>query len=508
MAIKVLSASQIRAIDAYTIEHEPISSINLMERASRAFVDAFVKEVSPANHITVFAGTGNNGGDAFAIARLLFKKGYLVKVFLVKNPEANLSADCNENMWRWRNLPEAYFREIGKEVDLQFISLGDVVIDGLFGSGLNRPLSGLYQPVVKKINEHNLPVYSVDIPSGLFVADNSERQGGAVVRAKKTYSFQFSKLAFLLPENGDYVPEFEVLDIGLSPKAIEDTETDYFFLQKEDIRKLLHTRARFSHKGTFGHAFLVAGQYAKMGAAVIASKACLRAGVGLLTLHCPKSGVDVLQIAVPEAMVDVDMDENENSELTHLSPKHTVGIGPGIGKGEKVRKMLEKLLRESKKPVVVDADALNLLSEHRELIELLPQNSILTPHPTEFERLAGEKYHSGYDRLLSAKKIAKQWHVVIVLKGAYTAVVLADGRAYFNSTGNPGMATAGSGDCLTGIITGLLAQGYSPEEASLIGVFVHGLAGDLALESIFSMESLVASDIIGAIGRAFWKIRQ
>jgi ADP-dependent NAD(P)H-hydrate dehydratase / NAD(P)H-hydrate epimerase len=508
MPIKILSASQIRAIDAYSIEHEPISSINLMERASRAFVDAFEKEVSFTNRITVFAGTGNNGGDAFAIARLLFKKGYPVKVFFVKNPEANLSPDCNENMWRWRNLPEAHFKEISKEVDLQCIDCGDVVVDGLFGSGLNRPLSGLYEAAVKKINEHDLPVYSVDIPSGLFVEDNRERRGGAVVQAKKIYSFQFSKLAFLLPENGVYVPQFEVLDIGLSSKAIEDAETNYFFLQKEDIRKLLHTRERFSHKGTFGHAFLVAGQYAKMGAAVIASKACLRAGVGLLTVHCPKSGVDVLQIAVPEAMVDVDMDENENSELIYLSPKHTVGIGPGIGKGKKVRKMLEKLLRESEKPVVVDADALNLLSEHRELIELLPQNSILTPHPTEFERLAGEKFDSGYDRLLSAKKMAKKWHVVIVLKGAYTAVVLPSGRVYFNPTGNPGMATAGSGDCLTGIITGLLAQGYSPDEASLVGVFVHGLAGDLALERVFSMESLIASDIIEMIGHAFLTIQQ
>jgi NAD(P)H-hydrate epimerase len=329
-----------------------------------------------------------------------------------------------------------------------------------------------------------------------------------VVRATKAYSFQFPKLAFLLPENGDYVPEFEILDIGLSSKAIEDAQTDYFFLQKEDVRKLLHTRARFSHKGTFGHAFLVAGQYAKMGAAVIASKACLKAGAGLLTVHCPKSGINILQIAVPEAMVDADTDENEITELSRLLPKHTVGIGPGIGKGVKVRKVLEKLLRESAKPVVLDADALNLLSEHRELIMLLPPNSILTPHPTEFERLADEKFASGYDRLQCARRLSMLWNVVIVLKGAYTAVIMPNDKVCFNSTGNPGMATAGSGDCLTGILTGLLAQGYSPEEASLIGVFVHGLAGDLALEKAASMESLVASDITDSLGAAFSKIRE
>lgn len=508
MSIKILSAPRIRTIDACTIEHEPISSIHLMERASDAFVAAFANAVLPDKCITVFAGTGNNGGDAFAIARLLFKKAYRVKVFLVKNPEAKLSADCNENMWRWRNLPEAYFQEIKTEAGLSSVDFGDVVVDGLFGSGLNRPLSGLYEAVVKKINEQNLPVYSVDIPSGLFVDDNRERQGGEVVRSKKTFSFQFPKLAFLLPENGDYVPEFEVLDIGLWPKAMEEAQTDFFFLQKEDIRKMLHTRARFSHKGTFGHAYLVAGQYAKMGAAVIASKACLRAGVGLLTVHCPKSGVNVLQIALPEAMVDADADENENSELANLSPKHTVGIGPGIGKSEKVRKMFEQLLHGVSKPIVMDADALNLLSEHRQLISLLPPNSILTPHPTEFDRLAGETFGSGFDRLQSARKIASQWAVIVVLKGAYTAIALPDGRVYFNSTGNPGMATAGSGDCLTGILTGLLAQGYSPEEASLIGVFVHGLAGDLALERAFSVESLLASDIAESLGAAFSKIRE
>lgn len=508
MPIKILSAPQIRAIDASTIEHESISSIELMERASLAFAEAFAKEVPRGGVIAVVAGAGNNGGDAFAIARILLDKAYRVKVYLVKSIGGELSPDCSANAWRWRNLPGAYFREICSEADLPSIDFGDVVVDGLFGSGLNRPLSGLYEATVKAMNKCCLPIYSVDIPSGLFVGDNCERQGGAVVRSKKTFSFQFPKLAFLLPENGDYVPEFEILDIGLSAKAIEEAETDCFFLQKADVRKMLHTRARFSHKGTFGHAYLVAGQIGKMGAAVIASKACLRVGVGLLTVHCPRSGVDILQIAVPEAMVDADRDENEITGLSHLQPKHTVGVGPGIGKGEQSRKMFEQLLRTVRKPMVVDADALNLLSEYRELIALLPQNSILTPHPTEFERLAGQKFDSGYQRLRYARKLSKQWGVVVVLKGAYTAVVLPDGRVYFNSTGNPGMATAGSGDCLTGILTGLLAQGYSSEESSLIGVYVHGLAGDLALERVFSMESLLASDIAGSLGIAFAKIRQ
>lgn len=508
MPSKILSAPQIRSIDASTIFNEPTSSIDLMEQASLAFVEAFVREVDPTNKITVFAGCGNNGGDAFAVARILSKRNYKLKVYWVRNAESKLSQDCLENSRRWQNLPQAFLSEIQKEADLECIDFGYVAVDGLFGSGLNRPLSGIYQAVVKKINEQNMPVYSIDIPSGLFVEDNAERKGGVVLCATKTFTFQFPKLAFLLPENGEFVSDFEVLNIRLLPQAIDEAQTDYFFLQQEDIRQLLHNRSRFSHKGTFGHAMLVVGQYGKMGAAIIASKACLRTGVGLLTVHCPKLGVNALQTSIPEAMIDADVDEYENANLPELLLKYTIGIGPGIGKNEPVKQMLEKLLRQADKPLVLDADALNLLAENPLYISLLPENSILTPHPTEFERLANEKYHTGYDRLQSARRLAKQWKVVIVLKGAYTAIVLPNQTVYFNSTGNPGMATGGSGDALTGMITALLAQGYQSAEAAIIGVYLHGLAGDVALSKIGSMEALLATDLIESIGEAFRRIRK
>ncbi len=508
MSIKIFSSSQIRSLDASTIQCEPIASIDLMERASWRFVEAFSKEVSSENKITVVAGSGNNGGDGLAVARLLQQKNYDVNVFLVKDADAKLSKDCTENFHRWQNIG-GELTTIESEDDVSKLNLQDVTIDGLFGSGLNRPLSGIYAQVVEKMNEKASLIYSIDIPSGLFVEDNSQRsKQDAIVCSTKTLTFQFPKLAFLFPENEPFVPDFEVLDIGLSPDAIEKEKTHFFYLQKEDIREMLHTRKRFSHKGTFGHAYLIAGQQGKMGACVLAAKACLRTGVGLLTVHCPKSGVDILQITVPEAMIDADNDNLENTEFNHLLPKHTIGIGPAIGKGEKVKTMFQHLLSQADKPMVIDADALNLLAENRELISLLPPHSILTPHPVEFERLAGKKFDSAFERLQSAQKLAQEWSVIIVLKGAFTAIALPDGRVFFNSTGNPGMATAGSGDCLTGIITSLLAQHYSSEQAAWIGVYIHGLAGDIALKKVGAMESVIASDLIESIGDAFREVRE
>jgi NAD(P)H-hydrate epimerase len=506
MSLKILSAESVRSIDEYTIANEPISSINLMERAARSFSNAFIQSVGRTHEVTVLAGPGNNGGDALAVARILFKEGYKVKVYLVKKPENNLSKDCNENMWRWRNMAGVWFREI-QQLDLAQLDFGDIVIDGLFGSGLNRPLDGIYEAVVKIINDSRSEVYSIDIPSGLYAEGNLDKESGVVVKAKHVFCFQFPKLAFLLPEYGEFVNHFKVLDIGLSDQAIMAAATEYFYLQKTDIQNILHARHTFSHKGTFGHALIIAGQYGQMGAAVMAAKACLRSGVGLLTMHCPTSGITILQASIPEAMVDPDEDKHQNSTLGDISPKQTVGIGPGLGKGKKQKRLLTHLLETMDRPMVIDADALNLIAENRELIELIPPGSILTPHPVEFDRLAGQVYKTGYNRLQAARKLAKDWHVVIVLKGAYTAISFPDGKTFFNSTGNPGMATAGSGDCLTGILTSLISQKYSPQEASIIGVFIHGLAGDLALEKASSMESLIASDIVEAIGAAFSKIR-
>lgn len=508
MSVKILNSSQIRAIDKSTIENEPIASIDLMERASSAFAKAFSRNISSKNNLTILAGPGNNGGDAFAIARILKQMGYQVKAYLIRNPESKLSSDCNENMWRWRNSPRMFFREIVNENDLALIDFSDIVIDGLFGSGLNRPLSGLYAKAVQKMNEQNRPIYSIDIPSGLFVEDNTPRQNGEVVCSTKTYSFQFPKLAFLLPENNRYILDFELLNIGLEQRSIDEAETDYKLIELEDIKRLIHTRSRFAHKGNFGHAYLIAGEYGKAGACILASKACLRSGVGLLTVHCPRSIVNILQTVVPEAMVDPDKDELGNTDITHSPERHTIGIGPGIGKSDGTRMLLEKLLKITDKPLVIDADALNILAENSNLLNHIPKDSILTPHPTEFERLVNKKFVTGYDRLQAAREFAKQKKVILILKGAFTAIISSDGKVNFNPTGNPGMATAGSGDCLTGILTSLLAQNYTPKECAFLGVYLHGLAGDLAVKKIKSKESLIATDIITSISEAFHQINE
>lgn len=507
MSIKIFSPSQIRAIDASTIENEPISSLALMERASSAFVAVFKQIISTESQVTVFAGCGNNGGDAFAVARLLSKKGYMVKVYLVRQYDTTLSNDCQENKNKWQNMSSANYMEINESKDIQRIDYGNVIIDGIFGVGLNRPLDGIYAEVVCAINVQRKPVYSIDIPSGLFADDNTQRNGGEVIKATKVFTFQIPKLAFMFPENEPFVQDFKVLDIGLNEEEIKKTETPFYLLQKEDVKQMLRTRSRFSHKGNYGHALLIAGQSGKMGAAVIAAKACLRAGVGLITVHCPKYGVGVLQTTVPEAMIDMDESAVENTDLGEISEKFTIGIGPGIGKGIKASSMLQDLLFKANHPIVADADALNIFAENRSLMPNIPHNSILTPHPIEFERMVKQQFTSGYERLQAARRFAMEWHVILVLKGAYTAVVMSDGHVFFNPTGNPGMATAGSGDCLTGILTSLLAQGYSPENTACVGVYLHGLAGDMAVERTGAMESVMACDIVDSIGSAYQQLR-
>lgn len=506
MSLKILSAKQTQTVDAQTIETERIQSVELMERASQVWVNAFMDEVSDSSPVTVLAGPGNNGGDGLAIARLLHQAGYDVQVYLVRESLHSLSKDCNENIWRWRNIPGVFFSEINDSESLQKIKFRDVIIDAIFGSGLNRPLSGIYRLIVEMINIQNQLVYAVDIPSGLYAEENTQEQNRCIVRASLIWTFQLPKLSFLLPENGIYAPDFRILNIGLSEKSIQEQVTPYYFIQKEDIAGFLPVRPKFGHKGTFGHVLLVVGQYGKMGAAVIASSACLHSGAGLVTVHCPACGMGILQTAVPEAMVDVDVHERVNTSVV-ISDKHTIAIGPGIGQDDKVQKMLFSLLNEANQPLVLDADALNVLAVHPDWLSLVPCESILTPHPTEFERLVGEKFKTGYQRLQHARKKAQEWRVIIVLKGAYTAVVLPSGDVFFNSTGNPGMATAGSGDCLTGIVSSLLAQGLSPSKAALCAVFLHGLAGDIALEADCSAESLTATEIINHLGKAFRQIR-
>lgn len=487
---KILSAEQIRKADQFTIQNEPIASIDLMERASIAFVQEFERLVSKGQRILVLCGTGNNGGDGLAITRILLERGYDVEAVLIRF-STQLSQDCQVNLERLKGLVE--------EVSPSDFHLpkSDIIIDALFGSGLNRPVTGGLGKVIEDINSSQSQVISVDIPSGLF-ADEVNLEG-TIIEADVTITFQRPKLGFLIPETGSYVGEWFSVDIGLDEVYINNQEGDFFILDKS-VKRNLRPRKKFEHKGNFGRVQVVAGSLGKMGAAFLCSKAVLRSGAGLLTVHVPACGMQVMQTSLPEAMLTIDEQSDSISTAKVLQNTDVVCFGPGIGIASKTVENFRCMLESSIKKLVVDADGLNILAEHPELMDLLPDGTILTPHVVEFHRLFGECMN-GLERLILAQRVTSKRNLVIVLKGAHTAVVCPDSKVYFNNTGNPGMATAGSGDVLAGIITGLLSQGLSSVEAATMGVFVHGEAGDLARKK-FGETSLMASDLLSFMPEA------
>lgn len=492
--MKIFNTGQIREADRYTITHEPISSLDLMERASQSFVRCFCDQFVNTRPVAIFCGKGNNGGDGLAIARLLCERGYQVQVFIVEHTEKS-SADFLENYERLQNhLNPVHIQSLK---DLTPLTLKTVIIDAILGSGLSRPAEGLLADVINSINNIPNKVIAVDIASGLFV-DKNNQESDPIIRPSCTISFQFPKLAFLLPQNAEYTGNWHIADIGLHPDYIQDTSTSYYFTDKATAEALIIPRKKFSHKGTFGHALIIAGSYGKMGAAVLSAKACLRSGVGLLSMHIPECGYEIMQISNPEAMVTVDEHTRYITNLPDLAMYSAIGIGPGLGKEKGTVQMLEKLIDLAESPLIIDADALNILSENPYLLDKLPENTILTPHPKEFQRLAG-KSSNEFERLELARNFAGKYNVIVCLKGANTAVVLPNGEVHFNSTGNAGMATGGTGDVLTGIITALLAQGYAPRNAAVLGVYQHGLAGDKAAQ-VRGMSALIASDVADNLG--------
>lgn len=501
--IKIFNAGQIREIDNCTIQQQQISSTDLMERASLAVFELLTGILTTGQEVFVFAGCGNNGGDALAIARMLLTKYYKPKVYLVSAGN-KLSPDCHENKGNLERLSDIHV--ISDRKDMPYIPPGSAIIDGLFGSGLNRPLEGVYLDVIEAINYSGCKVYSIDIPSGMEVADNTHVDPSQMIRAEHVFSFQFPKLSLLLPESNDYCRRMTIVDIGLSEKCIDAQNTDYYYIQKQDIARMLIPWDRFRHKGNNGRGLLVAGSFGKMGAAVLASRACLCTGIGLLTVLIPRCGAEIMQISVPEAMVTSDRLPEWITDCHGNLSKYTIGIGPGIGTKPETRNFLEHLLEQCEGiPMVLDADALNIIATDDKLAAMIPPGSIITPHPAEFDRLYGTVAANGYQRLQNARELAARYNIYIVLKGAYTATVCPQQTVYFNSTGNPGMSTGGSGDVLTGIITSLLAQKYSPLHSALIGVYLHGLAADLAVKDK-SPRSLLPSDIIDHLGVAYTEL--
>lgn len=494
--MKILSAEEIRNWDQFTIENEPVSSIDLMERAASRITD-WVLEHYPGQAYAIFCGKGNNGGDGLAVARQLLqaKPDAILNIhileFGIKGTE-----DFQQNLARLHHYTGASLFYIQEEGHFPPIHKNELVIDALFGSGLNRGLEGLTAKLVQYINDSTAKILSIDIPSGLF-ADHSAR-GMTTIHSDHTLSFQCYKPAFLFAENEHIIGNLEIVDIGLLPGYLETIHPKFEFITLYSLRAIFHPRRKFSHKGNFGHALLIAGSTGKMGAAVLSARACLRSGVGLLTMVTPLAGIDILQTSVPEAMV---MDNLDISTID-WSRFNAVGIGPGLGTSELAANLLSQVSGHLN---VVDADALNIISQRPELLKTLRPGTILTPHPKEFERLFGATSND-FERADKAIAKAKEHQLIIILKGHYTLVAMPDGKAFINITGNPGMATAGSGDVLTGILSGLIAQGYIPEEAARLGVFLHGLAGDIAAEKT-SMEAMIASDITENLGEAFLQLQ-
>ena len=502
--MKIFTGNQIQELDKYTIEKEPISSIDLMERAAKALTNAITAAWPAAMPVVVFAGPGNNGGDALAVARMMAEKGYQVIVYLF-NITGHLSPDCAVNKKRLIACKRIQqFIEVTQEFDPPVLDKSTLVVDGLFGSGLNKPLAGGFASLVKYINASSPEVASIDVPSGLMTEDNTYNVRANIIRATRTFTLQQPKLSFLFPENQPFIGQLHVLDIQLSKEGIQKIEAQYTLVDEADVRSMCLKRDPFAHKGQMGNALLIAGSFCMAGAAVLAAKACLRAGAGKVTVNSPRRNINILQTAVPEAVVQMGSEETIFAEAVDTEDFQALGIGPGLGQSEQTAIALITQLRRSTCPIVADADALNILANHRAWMQQLPKGIILTPHPKEFDRMEGHSADS-YERLAKARNLAERLQGYVIVKGHYTAICMPDGHILFNSTGNAGMATAGSGDVLTGIITGLLARGYKSREACIVGVYLHGLAGDLAAADL-GEESLTAGDLIQYLPKAFKRL--
>lgn len=541
--MKILTAEQIRQADQYTIQNEPISSLDLMERAATKCVDWLLDDndspldyrFPPEISVKIFCGMGNNGGDGLVVARLLAEKGFpSIQVFIV-NYADKYSPDCEENIKRLEKVIEKLEKKKNKSnneaptvtldststeqhlslhyiksvADFPTVQAEDIVIDAIFGSGLNKPIKDFTAQLITHLNNSKAHIIAIDIPSGLFAENNEDIENKAIIKAHQTLTFESYKLAFFYDQNYIFTGKVHLINIGLDKNFIAQQASDLFLLTKEDIHKKLKIRPKTAHKGNFGHALLVAGSEGKMGAAVLSAKACMRAGVGLLTVHIPKCGYNIMQTAIPEAMVVVDKKKKSISKVCQepadLEKYSAVGVGCGLGKGERTAQAFHDLLKSTSMLMVIDADGLNILAENLSWWEFVPKYSILTPHPKEFERLFG-RANNPYLRHQLQIAMSKQRQVFIILKGATTCITTPDGKTYFSTQGNAGMATGGSGDVLTGILTSLLAQGYTPEEACCVGTYLHGTAGDIAAKRL-SQEAMIAGDIIKYLGKAFRSLR-
>lgn len=507
--MKILTTQQSRHVDQATIENHSIASVELMERAANSFADWYMEAFPFKEYemLSILCGKGNNGGDGLAIARLLHEAGYDVAVFVIHFTE-EASADFTANLDRLKALKvdgaALSITDVHHADDLPAFNADECIIDAIVGSGLNRAIEGVLGNIVEYINGCSNLTIAVDMPSGLL-ADEATT-GDICIQADYTFTFEAPKLAFMFPDNFPNVGTFVCGAIGLDARVIGSLETTNYYIDSKMVQRIYRKREKFAHKGVFGHALLIVGSYGKMGAAILATKACLRAGVGLVTVHVPSCGYEIMQSTVPEAMVSLDEDEHIVTRVYDLPKYNTIAVGCGLSTKNRTRNALCYILKHMDRPTVLDADALNILGQSPDWMEYIPKGSILTPHPKEFERMFGRAYNN-FERNELQREKAQELGVYIILKGANSCIATPEGECYFNSTGNPGMGTAGCGDVLTGILASLLAQNYTPKEACILGVYIHGLAGDLGAEDI-SEESLTAGDVVDYLGEAYLKFKK
>ena len=499
--MKIFNTQDIRAIDRRTMEAEGVTALELIERAAAGIASEIGARWRPSRPLTVFAGPGNNGADALAAARLLAAQGFAPQVYLFNIGGNRLSRDCRD--CRDKLLAEApgvNFTEVTGHFTTPELNSRHLVIDGLFGSGIKGLLTGGFMVLVRYINESGATVVSIDVPSGMNGDLTAEGVNRNSVHADLTLAMQFPRPAFFMRENAELTGEWKVIDIGLSREAIRSTPTNFHLVEANEVKNLLRPRNPFASKADFGSALLVSGSYGMMGASVLSARGALRAGVGKLTVHAPMCGYEIMQCSVPEALFDADKHKLVNTDMRPAHDYSAIGVGCGIGTHELTEVALEQLLQSRTKPLVLDADALNCIAHRPSMMTDLPVLSVITPHAGEFDRLFGE-HTTDKARLLKAIEVSHYYNILILLKGHYTALVRPDSKVYFNSTGTPAMATAGSGDVLTGIITAFMAQDYKPEVSALIGAYIHGLAGELA-EAKQGSYGVTAGDIADCVGTA------
>lgn len=502
--MKIFTIEQLREADKVTVEKQGITAVELMERAATRAFEELMKNLKRHKTIHVFCGVGNNGADGLVISRNLLQHGYKVKVHIVNYTE-NHSEGFEVMMTRLKKVIKTEVAWLNDGDQFPEVGKKDTIVDAIFGIGLNRPLPAWVNDLVAHLNTAHSDAFAIDMPTGMF-SDRILGDDQNIMKVDATMTFQRPKLVFYLAQTAEYVGRIKAIDIGLDKCHLKKTQTAVHLIGRNKLFRIRQPRERFSHKGTYGHSLIIGGSYGMMGSVVLASKAGLRVGAGKVTALVPTCGYNIMQTSVPEVMVMTSSEEKRLSDFEKLSfTPETICFGVGAGTDDKTAAFFEQLLHATDRPMVIDADGLNLLAAHKEWLKLVPKNSILTPHPMELKRLIGE-WKDDFDKLRKTDEFAKKYKLIVVMKDAISMTVSHD-RIFINSSGNPGMATAGSGDVLSGVIAGLLAQGYEPENAAVFGVYLHGSAGDLALKES-SLEALIAGDLVKHFGAAFERLNR